>query len=237
VALGRRKSSYGDEGVYEAFSQGSACGFRGKASGGIALLLDCSGNDVYEAGNFSQGCGYYYGWGAQADMGTGNDRYEGTRYAQGAAAHSALGSLWDEGGDDYFTTSIGASQSLAWDLCATCFVKETGNGVFAGGHALSQGASAHNGFSLFYDGKGEHHYSCYGKNPGKAGPNDYHGGESLSVFIDGGGEKNSYEVGEGVAFVPSRGIAVSGEKSIFCDLPCRLEKLDKAKLDALFPKR
>ena len=74
------------------------------------------------------------------------------------------------------------------------------------------------------------------KLPAKAGPNDYHGGESLSVFIDGGG-KSVYDFVEGVAFVPSKGIAVSGEKSIFCDLPWKLEKLDKKKLDALFDKR
>jgi len=237
MCLGKKKCSYGDDGVFEAHGQGSACGFRGKASGGLALLLDLAGNDVYEAGNFSQGCGYYYGWGALCDMGSGNDRYEGSRYAQAAAAHSALGSLWDQGGDDRFTTAVGAAQSLAWDLCATCFMKEEGSATYSGGHGLSQGASAHNGFSLFYDGRGKHQYSCYKKLPAQAGPNDYHGGQSISVFIDAGGERNVYDVGESVAFVPSRGIAVSGDKSIFCDLPCPLEKLDKKKLDELFPGR
>jgi hypothetical protein len=117
---------------------------------------------------------------------------------------------------------------------------EGGNDTYSGGYNLSQGASAENGFSLFYDASGEDHYSLHKKPPARAGPNEYHGGESLSFFIDAGGEPNAYDVDAGdrsVAFVPSRGLTVSGEKSIFCDLPCRIEKLDKAKLDALFPGR
>jgi hypothetical protein len=237
VCLGRKKCSYGEDGVFEAHGQGSACGFRGKASGGVALLLDCAGDDVYEAGNFSQGCGYYFGWGALCDLGSGKDRYEGSRYAQAAAAHSALGSLWDQGGDDVYTVAVGAAQSLAWDLCATAFMDEGGDDRYDGGAGLSQGASAHNGFSLFYDASGKDTYRLHRKPPAQAGPNDYHGGQSLSFFIDGGGEPNSYEVNEGVAFVPSKGFTVSGEKSVFLDLPYRIEKLDKAKLDALYPGR
>jgi hypothetical protein len=235
ACVGRKKCSYGENGVFDAFSQGSSVGFRGKASGGIALLLDVQGDDVYEAGNFSQGCGYYYGWGALCDMGTGKDRYEGSRYAQAAAAHSAVASFWDEGGDDTYTTAVGAAQSCAWDLCVTAFIDGGGNDHYDGGYGLSQGASAHNGFSLFYDASGEDHYLCHQKLPAKAGPNDYHGGQSLSFFIDAGGQRNVYDVGQGVAFVPSRGLAVSGEKSIFVDLPCPLEGMTRAKLDRLSP--
>ncbi len=235
VCLGRRKSGYGDQGVFDAFSQGSSVGFRGKASGGIALLLDASGNDVYEAGDFSQGCGYYFGWGALCDLGSGNDRYEGSRYAQAAAAHSALGSLWDEGGDDLYTTAIGAAQSCAWDLSVTALIDGGGNDRYEGGFGFSQAASAHNGLALFYDASGEDHYLCHRKLPGKAGPNDYHGGQSLSFFMDAGGEKNVYEVSPDVAFVPSQGCAVAGDKSIFADLPCPLDRVKKAKLEGFTP--
>lgn len=237
ACLGRKLCSYGEAGVFDAHGQGSSCGFRGKASGGVALLLDSEGDDVYEAGNFSQGCGYYFGWGALCDLGSGKDRYEGSRYAQAAAAHSALGSLWDQGGDDRYTVAIGAAQSLAWDLCATAFMDEGGDDRYDGGSGLSQGASAHNGFSLFYDAQGHDRYELHRKLPAQAGPNDYHSGQSLSFFLEGGGEKNLYDVNEGVAFVPSQGFTVWGERSIFLDLPYRIEKLDKAKLDTLYPGR
>jgi hypothetical protein len=235
VALGRKKCSYGEDGVFDAESQGSSCGFRGQASGGIGVLVDAGGNDVYEAGNFSQGCGYYFGWGVLCDLGSGNDHYQGSRYAQAAAAHSALGSLWDEGGDDQYEAWIGAAQSLAWDLSVTAFMDESGNDHYDGGYGTSLGASAHNGFSLFYDGSGKDTYHLHRKSPAPAGPNDYHGGPSLSIFMDGGGEANVYDTGEGVAFVPSRGVAVSGDKSIFSDLPSRVEGMDRTKLDALLP--
>jgi hypothetical protein len=234
VALGRKKCSYGEDGVFEAVSQGSACGFRGKSSGGIAALVDAVGNDVYEAGNFSQGCGYYFGWGTLCDLGSGNDTYQGSRYAQAAAAHSAVGSLWDDGGDDHYEAWIGAAQSLAWDLSVTAFMDESGDDHYDGGYALSQGASAHNGFSLFYDGAGKDTYRLNRQTPAFAGPNDYHGGPSLSLFMDAGGEPNSYAVGAGVAFVPSRGVAISGEKSVFSDLPAPLKDMTREKLDALF---
>ncbi|MEZ0227463.1 MAG: PDZ domain-containing protein, partial [Planctomycetota bacterium] len=238
VCLGRKKCSYGEDGVFDAHGQGSSCGFRGKGSGGLALLLDVAGDDAYEAGNFSQGCGYYFGWGVICDMGAGKDRYDGSRYAQAAAAHSALGSLWDEGGDDRYTAAVAAAQGVAWDLCAVAFMDESGHDSYDGGSNLSQGASAHNGLAIFYDAQGEDRYALHRRPPAHAGPNDYHGGQSLSFFIEGGGEKNHYDVAEtNVAFVPSQGFTVTGERSIFLDLPYRIEKLDRARLDALYPGR
>ena len=115
---------------------------------------------------------------------------------------------------------------------------ESGNDHYDGGYNLSQGASAHNGFSLFYDGGGEDSYSVHKKLPALAGPNDYHGGQSLSFFIDAGGEKNVYDVDKAnVAFVPSRGFTVSGDKSVFIDLPCPLSDMDRKKVDSLYPGR
>jgi hypothetical protein len=237
ACLGRQKCSYGEDGVFEAHAQGSSCGFRGKASGGVALILDAEGDDIYEAGNFSQGCGYYFGWGAQCDMGQGRDRYEGSRYAQAAAAHSALGSFWDEGGDDYYTVAIGAAQSLAWDLCVTAFMDEGGDDHYDGGSGLSQGASAHNGFSLFYDGGGRDSYLDHRKLPAVSGPNDYHGGQSLSFFMDLGEKENRYDVAASVAFVPSRGFTVFGDHTVFLDADRPLAKIDEKFLEKLYPGR
>lgn len=237
AVVGHKKCSYGEEGVFDGFSQGAACGFRSKASGGIGALVHEGGNDLYEAGNFSQGCGYYFGWGCLCDLGGGDDRYEGSRYAQGAAAHSALGSLQDDGGDDRYRSWVAAAQSLAWDLSVTALLDEGGNDRYDGGYGLSQAGSAQNGFALFFDASGQDRYSVHRKLPALAGPNDYHGGGSLSLFVDAGGEPNVYDVGNGVAFVPSRGIAVSGDRSVLADLPCRVEGMTKERLDALLEKR
>ncbi len=233
VALGRKKCSYNEDGVYDGFSQGASCGFRWKASGGIAALVHSGGSSVFEAGNFSQGCGYYYGWGLLASLGSGDDRYEGSRYAQAAAAHSAIGSLWDDGGDDRYGAWVAAAQSLAWDLCVTAFLDEGGNDRYDGGYNLSLAGSAHNGFALFYDASGEDSYRVHRKLPALAGPNDYHGGTSLSLFLDAGGQPNVYDVRDDVAFVPSRGVAVSGEKSVFADVQAPLEGMDRAKVEEL----
>ncbi|RMG08666.1 MAG: PDZ domain-containing protein [Planctomycetota bacterium] len=215
VALGGAPCSYGDPGTFRAMSQGAAIGFRHLASGGVALLLDNGGNDTYEAGNFSQGGGYYYGWGALIDRGAGDDEYEGSRYSLGFAAHSALGSFWDDGGNDRYRGWVGAQASAAWDLSATFFLDEWGNDRYETGPGFSVGASAHNGFSVFLDLRGA---DVYRVAPGRAGPNDYHGGASLSVFLDAGPGDDRY-LGGGLR---DRSAAVAPEVSLTADLPVPL---------------
>lgn len=226
VATGAVPCTYGDPGTFHAMSQGASCGFRQLASGGIAVLLDRGGADRYEAGNFSQGGGYYFGWGALLDLGAGPDRYEGSRYAQGFAAHSALGSLLDEGGDDVYRGWVGAQVAAAWDLCATAFLDDAGDDVYETGAGFSVGAAAHNGVALFCDGGGRDRYRV---EPGKAGPNDYHGGPSLSLFLDAGGEPDRYE-GGGLA---DGRLAVAADAALSVDLPVPLEAATDEVLDRL----
>jgi hypothetical protein len=223
AAVGHTPCGYGDAGTYRAMSQGASVGFRQVASGGIAVLLDEGGSDRYEAGNFSQGGGYYYGWGLLADLGPEGDLYEGSRYAQGFAAHSALGSLWDEAGDDRYRSWVGASLSAAWDLSVTVFLDDAGDDRYQPGPGFSLGASAHNGFSLFVDRAGNDHYAL---GPARAGPNDYHGGPSVSVFLDAGGQQDVYAGGglrdQAAALHPRSGVAL--------DLKGPLESADLAPL-------
>jgi hypothetical protein len=113
---------------------------------------------------------------------------------------------------------------------------DAGNDRYEGGFFLSQGGSAHNGFALFYDGGGEDSYRIERGIPANAGPNDYHGGPSVSVFVDAGGQPNVYpDLRDGVAFVPSRGIALSGEHSVFADLPAAVSGIDSRTLDRIWP--
>jgi hypothetical protein len=87
--------------------------------GGVALLWDRAGNDVYvgaglpDAFDRGGGVGFTQGasWGWRGELGggvgilrddAGNDRYEGQMFAQGAAYYYALGVLWDGGGNDEY---------------------------------------------------------------------------------------------------------------------------------------
>lgn len=227
-AVGRDACTYGDPGTFHAMSQGASCGFRQVASGGVAALVDDGGRDVYEAGNFSQGGAYYFGWGLLADLGGADDRFEGSRYSLGFAAHSALGSLLDDGGDDRYRGWVGAQAGAAWDLSVTCFLDDGGDDRYEAGPGFSLGASAHNGFALFVDRGGR---DRYGVGPGRAGPNDYHGGNSLSVFVDLGGDPDDYAGGglrDGAG-------AVGPDAAVLVDLLVPLDGVTDAVLDAVLP--
>lgn len=188
---GKFPTNYGDAGIYDSWSQGCGIGFRGIASGGIGIVIDKNGNDKWEAGNFSQGGGYYYGLGIFRAAGTGDDLYIGSRYAQGFCAHQAAGIFIEDSGNDYYTTRQGVNAGLAWDECVTLFIDEAGDDYYNGGTGFSLGASAHNAICLWLDKGGTDQY-IYAGGPARAGGNDYHGGTSLSFFCDLGDEVDTY---------------------------------------------
>ncbi|MBN2082560.1 PDZ domain-containing protein [bacterium] len=188
---GKYPTGYGDPGIFDSWGQGCAQGFRSLASGGIAGIIDLAGCDYNEAGNFSQGGGYYFGLGFFHDRGWENDRYLGSRYNQGFCAHQAVGVFLEDGGDDWYSTRQAVAQGLAWDECATVFIDYAGDDVYQGGTGFSQGASAHNAFCLMWDRGGRDSY-LYPPGQARAGGNDYHGGTSLSLFIDEGGADDFY---------------------------------------------
>jgi len=184
---GKHPTEYGDAGIFDSWSQSCGIGFRGYESGGIAILYDGAGTDRYEAGNFSQGGGYYFGIGLFRDGGRDNDTYIGSRYNQGFAAHESIGYFEEAGGNDFYTTRQAVAQGVSWDETIVEFIDQDGDDVYEGGLSFSQGASAHNGFVLFMDLGGRNRFDYAGQR-GNAGPNDYHGGTSLSLFITAGKE-------------------------------------------------
>lgn len=190
-AKGLVPTNYGDAGIFDAWSQGCGMGFRTIASGGLGLLVDGAGVDRMEAGNFSQGGGYYFGLGVLRAAGREGDRYIGSRYNQGFTAHQAAGVFLEDGGDDFYTTRQAVAQGLAWDECVTVFDDAQGDDVYQGGGGFSQGASAHNSVCLFRDRAGRDSYE-YTPGQAMAGGNDYHGGTSLSLFVDEGGAEDVY---------------------------------------------
>ncbi len=219
---GTKPTNYGDPGIFDAWSQGCAIGFRTLASGGVALLLDRSGIDRMEAGNFSQGGGYYYGLGILVSRGADNDVYIGSRYNQGFSAHQAVGVFIDDGGNDFYITRQAVAQGLAWDECVTLFIDESGDDVYRGGTGFSIGASAHNSICIFVDKAGNDEY-VLAAGPARAGGNDYHGGTSLSLFLDAEGDDKYSAEG-----CKNESIRVFKEHGIFADIP-------KGLLDALDP--
>ncbi len=211
-AKGTKPTTYGDYGIFDGWSQGCGVGFRGLQSGGVGLVWDGDGADRYEAGNFSQGGGYYFGIGLMRDA-KGNDRYIGSRYNQGFSAHQAVGFFEDLAGDDTYDTRQGVAQGLAWDQCVTVFIDHGGNDTYDGGAFFSQGAAAHNAVCIFLDLGGRDTYR-YPPGQAQVAGNDYHGGTSFALFIDAGGEKDDFsgvDRNNSILYVKDHGFA--------CDLP------------------
>ena len=223
-AAGKYPNGYPENvGTFDGWSQGCGTGIRCYAdwsmsrSGGIGVLIDGNGSDNYESGTFSQGGGYFFGWGMLYDGGNNDDTYLGTRYAQGFAAHSAIGYFVDEGGDDQYKTIDGVNAGLSWDLTGVVFIDKSGDDTYDAG-GFSRGATAHNGFCLFMDLDGE---DTYKGGVAGAGGNDYHGGSSLSIFVDAGGDQDNY-TGR-----PNNTIETDKEYSIFIDTNKTLRQLIK----------
>ena len=156
-----RKSSH-----YLSMSQGFGMGQRfnvldsafAPMSGGVGLILDWSGNDIYDSDVFGQGVGYYYGAGILLD-GAGNDRYSGYNYVQGAGIHSAFGLLLDiSGGDSYYGLNHSLGSGL--DRGAGIFFDLLGDDEYiADSDCLGSGVKP-NGFGLFVDHQGKDVYSA-----------------------------------------------------------------------------
>ena len=160
------------------------------ASGGIGCIYDLSGDDKYVAGEFSQGCGYFFSLGILHDA-QGNDTCLGDRYSQAAAAHQAIGLLVDDAGNDRYQARTAACQSGAWDQSITLFVDRAGDDVYQA-EDLCQGAAAQQALALFFDLSGNDRYQASGASvQGCSGSNEYHYQAdrmlSFSLLADEGG--------------------------------------------------
>jgi hypothetical protein len=197
VADRKVPSGYGTEGIYSGWSQGVGCGFRRYSSGGVGLLVDGEGDDDYQAGNFSQGLGYFFGLGGLVDLG-GDDVYRGTRYTQGASAHQAVGVLLDRNGDDEYHGQIAANQGGAWDVGVGILEDGGGDDRYYTPGVIAQGSAAMNGLGLLFDRGGRDSYQAGSASQGNGGSTEYWGGRealNLGILIDVGGEEDSYSLG------------------------------------------
>ncbi|MBZ0134849.1 MAG: hypothetical protein K8I27_00585 [Planctomycetes bacterium] len=190
---GKEPSPYGTVG--EWFGGGIGCGFgwRTLACGGIGLVVDVTGNDIYDAGEFGLACGYFMGVGAVRDM-DGDDIYHSSRYGLAAAAHAAVGVFMDDKGDDVYEGKTAASIGGTWDIVTGYFYDGAGDDVYRC-DGLGLGACAQNGFGIFWDAGGSDYYRGGGGTLGHAGKAEYAGGrlaKNFGIFIDSGGGEDTY---------------------------------------------
>jgi hypothetical protein len=171
-ADGSWRSAYGTATVNCSFSQGCGFGYRIGASGGVGALVDASGDDRYEGGEFAQGIGYFLSMGILRDGG-GRDLYYGNRYAQGTAAHQAFGALLEDGGDDIYWSMTAAGQGAAWDMAGAALVDRAGDDRYQA-DGLSQGAAAQQAIGMLVDVAGRDDYRAGGSSQGAGGENGYH---------------------------------------------------------------
>lgn len=213
-ALGLYRSSYGDTGVFSGYSQGFGIGMRTFTSGGLGVMMDGGGRDKYNAGDFSQGGGYYFGYGILRSYGLDNDVYQGSRYAQGFMAHSAVGAFIEDGGHDRYRGRVAAAMGTAWDLGASLFNDKQGNDRYdALGLGFALGSVAHNGFAVFWDQAGKDEYRLGSDNWVHVPGNSYHQGYSFGFLMDFGGDADQYD------FSTQRNntIQLTGEYGFFVD--------------------
>lgn len=191
-------SAYGTPGVFLGLSQGFGYGIRNYAAGGVGALYDFGGDDRYEAGEFSQGGGYFFGLGILHDA-EGRDLYYGNRYGQAFAAHQAAGLLIDDAGDDTYWSMTAASQAGTWDQSVGMLIDRAGNDTYRA-DGLAQGSAAMQALAVLIDGGGDDVYSAAGDScQGQSGGNEYHFNAdrvySFSALLDLGPGADRYSSG------------------------------------------
>ena len=189
---GLLRSDYDDAGQFQGWSQGIGVGLRGLASGGLGLIYDRQGKDSFDSGDFSQGGGYYFGWGLFINSGTEDDNYYGSHYSQGFTAHYAIGTFLEEGGNDNYFSKHDVGQGMSWDLGITLFEDFAGNDNYKTCE-YCLGAASHSGFTFFIDDDGVDSYKGTLLPLETPVSNTYHSGVSLGFFIDRGNKADRYE--------------------------------------------
>jgi hypothetical protein len=197
-ANGPHGSVYGTPAVYVGFSQAIGYGIRQYASGGIGIISDLGGHDRYEAGEFSQGGGYYWCMGLLHDA-AGDDLYYGNRYGQGFGCHQSIGMLIDEAGDDTYWSMTAASQGGSWDIGVGLLLDKEGSDAYRA-DGLSQGSASMQAIGMLVDLAGLDRYSGKGgATQGQGGGNSYHynrtGCFSFSALIDLGDAIDFFSAG------------------------------------------
>ncbi len=174
---GRWYDNYEETPGYEGWGQGIGMGIRQVANGGVGVILDGAGDDLYEYDYLAHGGGYWCGTGFARDFG-GNDQRLGAtsrefdnsprterpyqRFSNGFGCHYALGFLFDDGGDDvYHGTVMGLG--FAWDCAVAYLCDFGGHDKYTATKGNTQGQGAQAGLGVIYDYDGNDEYVGYGQ--------------------------------------------------------------------------
>lgn len=182
-----------------AMSQGFGYGMRPWSTGvgsdgGIGLLADFSGHDVYHSDFFSQGGSYWYSLGILHDA-EGCDRYSAGQYSQGSGIHLSFGALLDDAGDDAYDAYAGLEQGNAHDWSSGCLEDMSGNDTYRGSTS-SQGSALTVAYAYLLDASGDDRYYCHlpdtALSQGGGRFADIRKAGSLGVLFDLGGGDDYY---------------------------------------------
>ena len=162
-------------------------------AGGVGILCDIKGDDVYSAGLWAQGTAYWFAVGMLLDGG-GDDSYNGIWYVQGSGAHFAVGYLDDFGGNDNYSATTNMAIGAGHDFTIGYLNERGGNDTYNAPN-LSLGGGNANGIGIFHDHSGDDVYTTHGGTTlGRANVSKKGTREFLSVFgifLDGG-ENDKY---------------------------------------------
>jgi hypothetical protein len=190
-----------------SLSQGFATGMRPFIGGGVAALVDRTGNDTYEADVYGQGVGYWYSLGILVDE-SGHDGYRLHEYGQGSGIHLSAGLLVEGGGNDvYYGFSL--AQGAAHDYAVGLLADHGGDDMYTADH-YSQGRALNNSYAVLLDAGGNDGYfarrPAISQGVGDDGKRREYG--SISLMVDLGG-KDRYTCGgrDGEALIrPDHGV-------------------------------
>jgi hypothetical protein len=215
--------SYPEHPGYDGWGQGIGAGIRQVANGGIGVLLEGAGDDVYEVDYFGHGGGYWLGAGFARDFG-GNDVRHGTtltayngsprrenkwtRFANGFGCHYSVGYCFDDEGNDVYGGTI-MGTGMAWDLSMGYLCDFNGSDKFTATGGMTQGVGAEGSIGVLFSYGGNDTYN--GRNQAYANSNiTYHSpsncGSNFSFVINYGGT-DTYGCGAKNNVIVQRGSA------------------------------
>ena len=148
---------------YEAFGQGVGAGIRQVACGGVGMLLNGGGHNVYEFDYLAHGGGYWCGLGFARDFGGyskrliarqnfyGGERTESLfqRFGVGWGCHYALGFCFDDKGHSTFEGSIMGS-GMGWDCSVGALCVFGGGNHYEADQSLVQGNGSQGSLGILY---------------------------------------------------------------------------------------
>ncbi|MDR2761319.1 MAG: hypothetical protein LBB88_01805 [Planctomycetaceae bacterium] len=196
--------SYPEHPGYDGWGQGIGAGIRQVANGGIGVLLEGAGDDIYEVDYFGHGGGYWLGAGFARDFGGDDIRhgttltaYNGTarrenkwtRFANGFGCHYSVGYCFDDEGNDVYGGTI-MGTGMAWDLSMGYLCDFNGDNKFTATGGMTQGVGAEGSIGILFTYGGNDSFS--GRNQAYANGNiNYHSvancGSNFSFVINYGG--------------------------------------------------